>query len=518
MARCSADCGRQPSLASTTNRAQLTPPTPASMLWTNRSWPGTSTKPTSRPDGRVVQANPRSMVRPRAFSSASRSGSVPVRAWISADLPWSTWPAVPMTCGIRVRRTPGDPRGRREVPGPRPAPAPPPRPAQGARCAGRARPGPARPWPPPGVAGTQPGQHRGRPGRGRVDLDEHALHALPWEAAAAGHAGPGAQGGGRPDRGGQGGGPWLELGHGQQQGPPHGQLVAAAGQVGGQGRLQGGQGELVGPDRPGQRVPGQPPDQLGPAHDQAGLRAAEELVAGEQHQVGAGGQAAGDRRLVPELAGQQPRPDVVEQRQAVLVGQGGQLAEGRAGGEPLDPVVGRVHGQHQPRVRAEPGGVVAQVGAVGGADLAQRHPAASMISGSRNSPPISISSPRETSTSRPRASPSRARSSAPAALFTTSAASAPVASRSSASAAAPRRPRVPAARSYSTAAYPAASATAALAAADSGARPRFVWSTTPVAFTTARVRAAGDRPAPRPPSPPARQPPGPPHHRRPPPG
>ena len=166
----------------------------------------------------------------------------------------------------------------------------------------------------------------------------------------------------------------CELGHGQQQGPPHGQLVAAAGQVGGQGRLQGGQGQLVGPDRPGQRVPGQPPDQLGPAHDQAGLRAAEELVAGEQHQVGAGGQAAGDRRLVPELAGQQPRPDVVEQRQAVLVGQRGQLVEGRAGGEPLDPVVGRVHGQHQPRVRAEPGGVVAQVGAVGGADLAQHHP------------------------------------------------------------------------------------------------------------------------------------------------
>ena len=119
-------------------------------------------------------------------------------------------------------------------------------------------------------------------------------------------------------------------------------------------------------------------------------------------------------------------------------------------------------------------------------------PAASMIWGSRNSPPISISSPRETSTSRPRASPPRASSSAPAALLTTSAASAPVASRSSASAAAPRRPRVPAARSYSTAAYPAASATAALAAADSGARPRLVWSTTPVALTTARVR----RPAP----------------------
>jgi hypothetical protein len=117
-------------------------------------------------------------------------------------------------------------------------------------------------------------------------------------------------------------------------------------------------------------------------------------------------------------------------------------------------------------------------------------PAASMIWGRRNSPPISISSPLETSTSRPRASPPRASSSAPAALLTTRAASAPVAALASASAAAPRRPLVPAARSYSTLAYPAASATAARAAADSGARPRLVCSTTPVAFTTPRVRRA----------------------------
>ena len=113
-----------------------------------------------------------------------------------------------------------------------------------------------------------------------------------------------------------------------------------------------------------------------------------------------------------------------------------------------------------------------------------------MIWGSRNSPPISISSPRETTTSRPLARPPRASSSPPAALLATRAASAPVASRSSASAAAPRRPRAPAARSYSTAAYPAACATASFAAADSGARPRLVCSTTPVAFTTARVRLA----------------------------
>ena len=33
------------------------------------------------------------MVRPRAFSSASRSVSTPVRARTNEVLPWSTWPA-----------------------------------------------------------------------------------------------------------------------------------------------------------------------------------------------------------------------------------------------------------------------------------------------------------------------------------------------------------------------------------------------------------------------------------------
>ena len=40
---------------------------------------------------------------PRSFSSWRRSGSMPVSARISVDLPWSTWPAVPMT-RIRTSR------------------------------------------------------------------------------------------------------------------------------------------------------------------------------------------------------------------------------------------------------------------------------------------------------------------------------------------------------------------------------------------------------------------------------
>src|SRR5207245_2595235 len=50
------------------------------------------------PEQRVEPgAKPRSIVIPRRFSSASRSGSMPVSAVMSVDLPWSMWPAVPTT-------------------------------------------------------------------------------------------------------------------------------------------------------------------------------------------------------------------------------------------------------------------------------------------------------------------------------------------------------------------------------------------------------------------------------------
>ena len=86
----------------------------------NRTCPGTSTKPTSVPDGSVVNAKPRSMVSPRAFSSGNRSGSVPVSARTSDDLPWSTCPAVATTlthspdCWSRAQR-PADARAREVV-------------------------------------------------------------------------------------------------------------------------------------------------------------------------------------------------------------------------------------------------------------------------------------------------------------------------------------------------------------------------------------------------------------------
>ncbi len=65
------------------------PPAPASMFFTKRSWPGTSTISITSPSGSSRNANPRSIVMPRAFSSGRRSVSVPVRALTSEVFPWS---------------------------------------------------------------------------------------------------------------------------------------------------------------------------------------------------------------------------------------------------------------------------------------------------------------------------------------------------------------------------------------------------------------------------------------------
>ena len=86
MSKCSLVCGLIDSSAAITSITRSMPPTPASMLRTNRSCPGTSTNPIRiSPSSR--NAKPRSIVIPRRFSSASRSGSVPVNAFTSDDLP-----------------------------------------------------------------------------------------------------------------------------------------------------------------------------------------------------------------------------------------------------------------------------------------------------------------------------------------------------------------------------------------------------------------------------------------------
>ena len=104
----------------------------------------------------------------------------------------------------------------------------------------------------------------------------------------------------------------------------------------------------------------------------------------------------------------------------------------------------------------------------------------------------------KTSTSRPSARAARASSTAAALLLTTSDASAPVTPWSSFARWTCREPRVPASRSYSRFEYPPpTSTTRSSAARASGARPRFVWISTPVALRTRRKEGRWKQRAPR---------------------
>ena len=114
-----------------------------------------------------------------------------------------------------------------------------------------------------------------------------------------------------------------------------------------------------------------------------------------------------------------------------------------------------------------------------------------MTCGSRKPPPISISSPRDTSTSLRSASVLRTSSNAAALLLTTVAAAAPVSRRSQGSTWSSRSPRRPVTRSNSRLEAPAATrAMASRACCGSGARPRFVCSTVPVRLKTERSDGA----------------------------
>ncbi len=89
IAACSRVCGMTPSSAATTSRKRSIPVAPATIARMKRSWPGTSTTDSRRPDGSSSGAYPSSIEMPRAFSWGSRSVSTPVSAATRAVLPWS---------------------------------------------------------------------------------------------------------------------------------------------------------------------------------------------------------------------------------------------------------------------------------------------------------------------------------------------------------------------------------------------------------------------------------------------
>ena len=235
---------------------------------------------------------------PRRRSSAHRSGSIPVSARTSVDLPWSTCPAVATDLHARTAAASASSAS-----------------GGSARRSSRQRPRSRRPST-GGLAGPQ------RRGEGLRQRDGGARQRDAGCAAAA-------DGGLRldrlrrdapaPQRLGQPGRPGVQRGRRGVEALADGRGRPA------QGGLQRGEGQLVHAQRAGERVPAQARDQLGTgtggAEQQPGLRAAEQLVAGCGHEGGAAGQRRRRVRLVGQqgVRGEQAGADVGDDRHAERV-------------------------------------------------------------------------------------------------------------------------------------------------------------------------------------------------------
>ena len=109
-------------------------------------------------------------------------------------------------------------------------------------------------------------------------------------------------------------------------------------------------------------------DELGPPGDDPRLRPAEQLVAGEADEIGAGGERLLRRGLARELR-EHAGAEVVDERQPVTPRYRCELVEPRRLGEADEAEVRLVHAQQQRRLRPDRALVVGRAGAVRRPDL-----------------------------------------------------------------------------------------------------------------------------------------------------
>ena len=332
-ARCSADCGIQPPSAATTNMTAGTGPRPASMFGTNRSWPGHVDEGQLLPAGHLCRSTAF-----RAAPAARGQGHPGVAEVDGHAAAAFLRPAVRLHPGQRA-----DQRGLPvvDVPGGRDdvhqAPA-----LVAARADGRSEGRRSRPrrWrrsggrrrlgrPSGGRAAARPSlcgrPRRGpRPGGRRAPRRSGSARSSGSATAALGSVTPGAPPpptaaalattlAGTPCAA------RVATIRSQRSMRTAGSAVserATGGSGTGDRRLKGGEGQLVDAQGAGERVPQQAADQGLVAEQQAGLRAAEQLVAAGGDQVRAVAQGGRGVGLVGQqrVRGEQPRADVVDER------------------------------------------------------------------------------------------------------------------------------------------------------------------------------------------------------------
>ncbi len=154
---------------------------------------------------------------------------------------------------------------------------------------------------------------------------------------------------------------------------PRGQPVGIA--VEAKRRFQRSKPDLVEPHRTLERMFGTAPDQIAPPDDEAGLRTAEQLVAGERHQIGAVAKCILHRALTVQAIARQidqrSRAEVVDKGQFGLRCDRSDLARRHLGGKALNRVIRHMHFHQQRGLRADRLTVVVRMRTVGGADFAQ---------------------------------------------------------------------------------------------------------------------------------------------------
>ncbi len=192
--------------------------------------------------------------------------------------------------------------------------------------------------------------------------------------------------------------------------------------------FNGGEPDLVDPKGTLHRIAIDRLDQLTLADNEARLRPTEYFVTGKRHKD--------PRRPPPAEPSAPPAARIArgrsrcptrdrERAEPPLLG-GRKKASSDLGGEALNAVPRRVDFEDQPRPFVQRRKIILLMGAIGRTDLDPGFAAEAMISGMRNAPPISMSSPRDTITSRPFASVFNTSSTAAALLLTIVASSAPV--------------------------------------------------------------------------------------------
>ena len=170
--------------------------------------------------------------------------------------------------------------------------------------------------------------------------------------------------------------------------------------------FQRSKGQLVDAERPQQRMFLHRFEELFPADDDSRLRPAEELVAAEGDHIDPGP----DKLLHGRLAAARneldrsirlPLPTSAMTGSERSLPSAGKLGGGYLGGKADSRRSCSMDLEEQGGFGGDRIRVIGGMGPVGGADLSEHAPLRRMTSGMRNEPPISTSSPRETTTSLP---------------------------------------------------------------------------------------------------------------------